>query len=112
VLWPLNPAHGILFLTHHWVTAFTVVGAVFLAVTGAEALYADLGHFGRKPIVYAWFGLVFPGLLLNYFGQGAYLIKNGPAAAENPFFTMQPDWFQLPFVILTTIATVIASQAV
>jgi KUP system potassium uptake protein len=112
VFWAINPANGILFLVHHAGTAFVVVGAVFLAVTGAEALYADLGHFGRKPIVIAWFGLVFPSLLLNYFGQGAYLIANGPAAGANPFFTMQPDWFQLPFVILTTAATVIASQAV
>ena len=112
VLWAVNPANGIMFLVHHWGTAFIVVGAVFLAVTGAEALYADLGHFGRRPIVIAWFCLVFPALLLNYFGQGAYLIVNGAAAAENPFFTMQPDWFALPFVILTTAATVIASQAV
>jgi len=112
VLWAINPANGILFLARHIDTGFIVVGAVFLAVTGAEALYADLGHFGRRPIVIAWFGLVFPSLLLNYFGQGAYIIANGEAAADNPFFTMQPDWFQLPFVILTTAATVIASQAV
>jgi KUP system potassium uptake protein len=111
VLWAINPASGIMFLVHHGETSFVVVGAIFLAVTGAEALYADLGHFGRKPILIAWFGLVFPALLLNYFGQGAYLIANGGADA-NPFFTMQPDWFQLPFVILTTAATVIASQAV
>ena len=112
VLWALNPAHGIMFLVRHWHTAFFVVGAIFLAVTGAEALYADLGHFGRRPIVIAWFGLVFPCLLFNYFGQGAYLIANGAKAAANPFFTMHPDWFLLPFVILTTAATVIASQAV
>jgi KUP system potassium uptake protein len=112
VLWAFNPANGVLFLVRHWATAFTVIGAIFLAVTGAEALYADLGHFGRRPIVIAWFGLVFPSLLLNYFGQGAYVISAGPAGAENPFFTMHPDWFQLPFVILTTAATVIASQAV
>jgi KUP system potassium uptake protein len=112
VLWAINPANGILFLARHIDTGFIVVGAVFLAVTGAEALYADLGHFGRRPIVIAWFGLVFPSLILNYFGQGAYIIANGAAAADNPFFTMQPDWFQLPFVILTTAATVIASQAV
>ncbi len=112
VLWAINPANGILFLVQHGDTAFVVVGAIFLAVTGAEALYADLGHFGRKPIVIAWFGLVFPSLLLNYFGQGAYLIQNGAGAAGNPFFTMHPAWFQLPFVILTTAATVIASQAV
>jgi KUP system potassium uptake protein len=108
----INPAYGILFLARHWDTAFVVIGAIFLCVTGAEGLYADLGHFGRRPIVIAWFSLVFPALLLNYFGQGAYLIANGPAAAKNPFFTMQPDWFQLPFVILTTAATIIASQAV
>ncbi len=89
-----------------------MVGAVFLAVTGAEALYADLGHFGRKPIAIAWFALVFPALLLNYFGQGAYMIQTNGAGADNPFFSMQPDWFQLPFVVLTTAATVIASQAV
>lgn len=112
VLWALNPANAILFLTRHTDTAFVVVGAVFLAVTGAEALYADLGHFGRRPIVLAWFGLVFPALLLNYFGQGAYVISHGPEAAENPFFAMQPDWFLLPFVALATLATVIASQAV
>jgi KUP system potassium uptake protein len=112
VLWSVNPAYGILFLSRHWDTAFVVVGAIFLAVTGAVALYADLGHFGRRPIVRAWFGLVFPSLLLNYFGQGAYLLEAGPKASENPFFTMQPAWFQLPFVVLTTAATVIASQAV
>ena len=112
VLWAVNPAYGILFLARHWDTAFVVIGAIFLCVTGAEGLYADLGHFGRRPIVIAWFSLVFPSLLLNYFGQGAYLIANGPGAADNPFFTMQPNWFQLPFVILTTAATVIASQAV
>ena len=112
VFWSINPAYGILFLAKHWDTAFVVIGAIFLCVTGAEGLYADLGHFGRRPIVIAWFSLVFPALLLNYFGQGAYLIANGPGAAENPFFTMQPDWFQLPFVILTTAATIIASQAV
>ncbi|MEO6012023.1 MAG: potassium transporter Kup [Devosia sp.] len=112
VLWAMNPASGILFLFRHPDTAFVVVGAVFLAVTGAEALYADLGHFGRKPIVLAWFGLVFPALLLNYFGQGAYVIANGPAGAENPFFAMPPDWMKLPFIVLATAATVIASQAV
>ncbi len=112
VLWALNPAHGILYLVHHSTIAFVVVGAVFLAVTGAEALYADLGHFGRKPIAIAWFALVFPALLLNYFGQGAYMIQTNGAGADNPFFSMQPDWFQLPFVVLTTAATVIASQAV
>ncbi len=84
---------------------------MFLAVTGAEALYADLGHFGRRPIVIAWFALVFPCLLLNYFGQGAYVLDHGEAVA-NPFFQMLPDWSQLPMVLLATAATVIASQAV
>jgi KUP system potassium uptake protein len=112
VLWALNPANGLLFLVHHTDTAFVVVGAVFLAVTGAEALYADLGHFGRRPIVLAWFGLVFPALVLNYFGQGAFVISNGPEAADNPLFLMFPDALKLPFVALATAATVIASQAV
>jgi len=112
VLWALNPLNGLIFLGSHWQIAFVVVGAVFLAVTGAEALYVDLGHFGRRPIVTAWFGLVFPCLLLNYFGQGAFVLANGPAAAENPFFEMHPDWFIGPFVILATAATIIASQAV
>jgi KUP system potassium uptake protein len=112
VLWAINPASGITFLARHPDTAFVVVGAVFLAVTGAEALYADLGHFGRRPIVIAWFGLVFPSLLFNYFGQGAFVIANGPSAAENPLFLMFPDALKLPFVALATAATVIASQAV
>src|SRR5690606_8705777 len=79
---------------------------------GAEALYVDLGHFGRKPIVIVWFALAFPCLLLNYFGQGAFVLFHGIEQTENPFFQMQPDWFLLPFVILATLATVIASQAV
>ncbi|MEO8667180.1 MAG: potassium transporter Kup [Bauldia sp.] len=107
----LNPVHGIVFLGNHGVIAFATLGAVFLAVTGAEALYADLGHFGRRPIQAAWLGLVLPALVLNYLGQGALLLAN-PAALENPFFLMAPDWLQLPMVILATAATVIASQAV
>jgi KUP system potassium uptake protein len=112
VLLAINPYFGIHFLASHWMTAGIVVGAVFLAVTGAEALYADLGHFGRRPVVLAWFGLVFPCLLLNYFGQGAFVLHGGMAAAANPFFEMHPEWARIPIVILTTAATVIASQAV
>jgi KUP system potassium uptake protein len=89
-----------------------VIGAIFLAVTGAEALYVDLGHFGRRPIVLAWFALVFPCLLLNYFGQGAFVLEAGVHNVESPFFEMQPEWALLPFVGLATLATIIASQAV
>src|SRR5215217_2009481 len=112
VLWALNPWLGLQFLITHFNIAFVVVGAIFLAVTGAEALYVDLGHFGRKPIVLAWFGLVFPCLLLNYFGQGAFVLEVGVHNVVSPFFEMQPDWALLPFVGLATMATIIASQAV
>ena len=112
VLWALSPWLGLQFLFTHIGIAFVVIGAIFLAVTGAEALYVDLGHFGRRPIVLAWFGLVFPCLLLNYFGQGAFVLEVGPENVDSPFFEMQPDWFLLPFVILATLATIIASQAV
>jgi len=111
VLRALNPAYGIgLFQTHAW-QAFVALGAVVLAVTGAEALYADMGHFGRRPIRLAWGGLVLPGLLLNYFGQGALLIRD-PGAVVNPFYLMAPSWALYPMVVLATWATVIASQAV
>lgn len=112
VMWALNPVLGLEFLITHLGIAFVVIGAIFLAVTGAEALYVDLGHFGRKPIVLAWFGLVFPCLLLNYFGQGAYVLERGIENVGSPFFEMQPEWALLPFVILATLATIIASQAV
>jgi KUP system potassium uptake protein len=112
VLQALNPLLGIQFLATHVGIAFVVMGAVFLAVTGAEALYVDLGHFGRKPIVMAWFGLVFPCLLLNYFGQGGFVLQVGVENVQSPFFEMQPDWALLPFVGLATLATIIASQAV
>ena len=112
VLEALNPLLGFSFLFTHFGIAFVVMGAIFLAVTGAEALYVDLGHFGRKPIVLAWFGLVFPSLLLNYFGQGAFVLNVGIENVASPFFQMQPDWALLPFVILATLATIIASQAV
>ncbi|MEO8882873.1 MAG: potassium transporter Kup [Devosia sp.] len=112
VLLAISPLYGLHFLASHWMIAGLVIGAIFLAVTGAEALYADLGHFGRKPVVVAWFCLVFPALLLNYFGQGAFVLQGGPAAAVNPFFEMHPEWARIPMVVLSTAATVIASQAV
>ena len=111
VLAAVNPFYAARFLASHGLIGFVTLGAVFLAVTGAEALYADLGHFGRRPIRTAWFGLVFPALALNYFGQGA-LVLTHPEARENPFFLLFPDWALLPMVGLATAATVIASQAV
>jgi KUP system potassium uptake protein len=111
VLLGINPAYGITFLAGHGMIGLLTLGAVFLAVTGAEALYADLGHFGRRPIQLAWLSLVFPSLLLNYFGQGALILRD-PKAIANPFFLLAPDWLQLPLVVLATVATVIASQAV
>lgn len=107
----LNPGYGIGFLASHGTAGLLALGAVFLAVTGAEALYADMGHFGRKPIRTAWFALVFPALALNYLGQGALLIQE-PDALENPFFLLYPSWALLPMVVMATIATIIASQAV
>lgn len=111
VLAAINPYHGVRFIIQHADIAILVLGAAFLAVTGAEALYVDLGHFGRRPIVVAWFSIVFPCLLLNYFGQGAFILAN-PEEAYHPFFGMQPEWARIPMVVLATIATVIASQAV
>ena len=111
VLYAVNPYYGIAFLADHGVIARVTLGAVFLAVTGGEALYADLGHFGRKPIQTAWLFLVLPALLINYFGQGALVLAN-PSAIENPFFRLVPETLLLPMVGLATAATVIASQAV
>jgi KUP system potassium uptake protein len=111
VLVALNPMYGLSFLFTHGVIGLVTLGAVFLAVTGAEALYADLGHFGRSPIQLAWLFLVFPALTLNYLGQGVLILEN-PNAIENPFFLLYPDWAQLPMVVMATAATVIASQAV
>lgn len=111
VLLAFNPWHGITFLLHHGVVGFYTLGAVFLVVTGAEALYADLGHFGRGPIRFAWLVIVLPALTINYLGQGALVLAN-PKSVENPFFLLYPDWALLPMVLLATIATVIASQAV
>jgi KUP system potassium uptake protein len=106
----LNPLHALGFVTQHGWSSFVVLGAVLLAFTGAEALYADMGHFGKAPIRIAWFGLVFPALVLNYFGQGALLITN-PQALDNPFYLLAPEWALYPLVALATAATVIASQA-
>ena len=111
VLWALNPHYGLEFLRHHGLIGLITLGAVFLAVTGAEALYADLGHFGRKPIQLAWFALVLPALAINYLGQGA-LVYAHPEAVASPFYLLYPDWARTPMVILAAIATVIASQAV
>jgi KUP system potassium uptake protein len=110
VLRSLDPTHALRFVTQHGLASFIVLGAVLLAFTGAEALYADMGHFGKAPIRIAWFGLVFPALLLNYFGQGALLIAD-PKALDNPFFLLSPTWMLYPMVALATAATVVASQA-
>ncbi|MGL4930483.1 MAG: low affinity potassium transporter Kup [Plesiomonas sp.] len=111
VLQALDPRWALDFFWAHKMLAFFALGSVVLAVTGAEALYADMGHFGTKPIRLAWFILVIPSLVLNYFGQGALLLSN-PAAVKNPFFMLAPEWALFPLVILATLATVIASQAV
>ena len=106
-----NPYHGARFLATHGLIGLTILGLVFLAVTGAEALYADLGHFGRKPIQYAWTCVVLPALTLNYLGQGALILAN-PEAIESPFYRLYPSWALIPMVCMATVATVIASQAV
>lgn len=111
IITALNPYYALLFLIHNQWSSFLAMGAVILVVTGAEALYADLGHFGRKPIQYAWTFFVFPALLLNYLGQGALLLRT-PGAISNPFYLLAPHFFILPLIILATVATVIASQAV
>ena len=111
ILSAINPLYAVSFMIHHGIIGFVTLGAVFLAVTGAEALYADLGHFGKRPIQTAWLFIVLPSLALNYLGQGALVIGD-PKAVENPFFLMFPDWALIPMVTLATLATVIASQAV
>jgi KUP system potassium uptake protein len=110
VLGAVNPAHAVDFFRQNGWHGFAVLGAVFLVVTGGEALYADMGHFGKRPIRVAWFSLVLPALLLNYFGQGALLLTD-PTAAEQPFFLLAPAWARLPLVVLATGAAIIASQA-
>ena len=111
ILWAVNPVYAVRFFTLDPMLAFLALGSVILAVTGAEALYADMGHFGRRAIMVAWLWVAFPCLLLNYLGQSALLLRN-PKLVENPFFLMAPDWARLPLVILATMATIIASQAV
>ena len=110
ILWAISPHYALGFIWHHPGTTFIILGAVVLCVTGGEALYADMGHFGKKPIRLAWFTVVMPALTLNYFGQGALLLSE-PEAVKNPFFMMAPEWALLPVVGLATMATVIASQA-
>ena len=111
VLYAINPYYAVQFMMSHGVVGLVTLGAVFLAVTGGEALYADLGHFGRRPIQYGWFFFVLPALLINYFGQGALVLSN-PATIENPFYLMAPESMLIPLIVLATAATVIASQAV
>ncbi|WP_409309361.1 low affinity potassium transporter Kup [Pectobacterium sp. B1J-3] len=111
VLQALNPMYAVRFFIEYKAVSFFALGAVVLAITGVEALYADMGHFGKFPIRLAWFTVVLPSLVLNYFGQGALLLKN-PEAIKNPFFLLAPDWALVPLMILATLATIIASQAV
>ncbi len=111
VLKAVHPKWAISFFKEYQLASFFVLGAIVLAVTGVEALYADMGHFGKSPIRLAWFSIVLPSLVLNYFGQGALLLKN-PAAIKNPFFLLAPEWALIPLLILATLAAIIASQAV
>jgi KUP system potassium uptake protein len=110
ILGAINPWYGVQFFLDHPQRSFVVLGAVVLVITGGEALYADMGHFGRKPIRLAWYGVVLPALVLNYFGQGALILRN-PAAVENPFYLLAPSWFVLPLLFIATAAAVVASQA-
>ena len=110
ILTAVNPVHAVRFFLAQGFIGFTVLGAVFLAVTGAEALYADIGHFGKKPIRIAFFALVLPALLLNYFGQGALLLRD-PASVSNPFYLLAPRWFLYPLLVIATLAAIVASQA-
>ncbi|MBL7671686.1 MAG: potassium transporter Kup [Bdellovibrionaceae bacterium] len=110
VMWALSPIYAIQFFLKNGFAGFLVLGSVFLVVTGGEALYADMGHFGKRPIQRAWFFVALPGLILNYFGQGALLLST-PAAISNPFYLLAPNWSLAPLVLLSTIASVIASQA-
>ncbi|MFQ3666441.1 MAG: KUP/HAK/KT family potassium transporter, partial [Sphingomonadaceae bacterium] len=111
ILLALSPHHAVLFFLNDGVFAFLAMSSVFLVVTGAEALYADMGHFGRRPIAFSWLWIVFPALMLNYLGQGALLLSD-PETIRNPFFLLAPEALRLPLVILAMMATIIASQAV
>src|SRR4051794_19037030 len=111
ILRAISPSYGVSFLFEHGHVAFIALGSVVLTVTGAEALYADMGHFGRRPIRLSWFAAVFPALILNYMGQGALILRD-PKAIDNPFFLLIPHWGRIPMIVLATVATVIASQAV
>ena len=111
ILWALNPGCALGFIAYNPLLAFALLGYIFLAVTGTEALYADLGHFGKRPIRRGWYALVFPALVLNYLGQGAFILLD-PSKTDNLFFQLSPTWFLTPLVLLSTAATVIASQAV
>src|SRR5262249_4489151 len=106
----INPLLGLGFLWEHGPKGFVVLGSVVLVITGGEALYADMGHFGARPIRWAWYAVVFPALLLNYFGQGVLLLEHKNALV-NPFFELAPSWGLIPLVVLSTVATIIASQA-
>jgi KUP system potassium uptake protein len=110
IFWALNPAYAVRFFIDHGLPGFIILGSVVLVITGAEALYADMGHFGKRPIRLAWFGFVMPALLLNYFGQGALLLRD-PTAADNPFYKLAPAGFQIPLIVIATLAAIIASQA-
>ncbi|MBC7987422.1 MAG: potassium transporter Kup [Sphingomonadaceae bacterium] len=112
ILQALSPHHAVAFFAERPIESFLALGAIVLAVTGAEALYADMGHFGRKPIGRSWLVFVLPALMLNYLGQGALLMREGRVALESPFYMLAPSWFQLPLLIIATLAAVIASQAV
>ncbi len=111
IIGALNPLYGLRFLSEHGAQTYAVLGSIVLVLTGAEALYVDMGHFGARPIRFGWYGIVMPALILNYFGQGALLLSN-PRAMDNPFYHLAPQWALLPLVLLATLATVIASQAV
>ena len=111
ILAAVSPTYALMFVAEHPLVAFVAMGGVVLTITGAEALYADMGHFGAKPIRLAWYLVVFPALAVNYLGQGA-MILGDPGAVSNPFFLLAPSWATLPLVLLATVATVIASQAV
>jgi KUP system potassium uptake protein len=111
ILYAVNPAYAVAFVSEHTLQAYIVMGSVVLVVTGVEALYLDMGHFGRKPVRLAWLLIALPALMINYFGQGALMLAD-PSAAENPFFMMLPEWALWPMIGLATVATVIASQAV